>query len=86
MNIQVKIETREELEAKGVKDLKALCKKYQFEGYSSLSKEDVINSLLDFFENLDSFEGFERFVDNTKVVFHRKPKLGKFNPMTMRKR
>jgi hypothetical protein len=73
--IKVKIQTKEQLELLQVKDLKVLCKKYEFENYSGLKKEEIIKSLLSFYKNIENYDGFEIETEKMqKVVFHRKPK------------
>jgi hypothetical protein len=81
--IQVTIKTKEELEGLKLTELKALCKKYQFEDYSSLKKSEVVDSLLDFFSNIDTFEGFEVAKNESEIVKFHRP-LNRRNPITWR--
>lgn len=81
--IQVTIKTKEELEGLKLTELKALCKKYQFENYSGLNKTEIVKSLLDFFSNIDEFEGFEIAKNELEIVKFHRP-LNRRNPITWR--
>lgn len=88
-NVKVYIKTKSELNSLKLTELRSLCKSYEFSNYSGLSKEETINSLLDFFSKIDKYEGFEiaNEVEASAVVkFHRAPKIGSFNVMTLRKK
>jgi hypothetical protein len=69
---KVKIIAADVLEAKTVVELRELCKKYGIAGMSKARKDDIVESILQFYDDLEdsySSESNETTVDDSKVPY-----------------